>query len=149
MRLEDEIKQKNFRNEYQKLAVNVFFTHGWLTGLHDELFREFEITISQFNILRILRGQHPNPASINLLKERMLDKMSDTSRLVERLRSKGLVKRKICLQDRRRAEVVITDKGLDLLKKIDNLDSKFDDVFKNISEEEAETINDILDKLRY
>ncbi|MBU1097930.1 MAG: MarR family transcriptional regulator [Bacteroidetes bacterium] len=148
MKLEDEIKQKKFRNEYHKLAVNLIFTNGWFIGLQNQIINRFDITSVQFNILRILRGQHPKPASINMLKERMLDKMSDVSRLVDRLLSKKLVDRKICPNDRRKAEVLITDKGMNLLSEIDKLESEFDSVFKNISEDEAEIINSLMDKMR-
>lgn len=148
MKLEDEIKQSKFRNEYHKLAVNLIFTHGWLLGKQNHAFRKHGITGAQFNILRILRGQHPNPASINLLKDRMLDKMSDASRMVDRLKSKKLVDRKICPDDRRRVEVIITKKGLDLLSELDNLNSNFDQLFSTLSKSEAKTVSDLLDKLR-
>lgn len=148
MKLEEEIQQKKFRNEYHKLAVNIIFTHGWLIEYQNRLLKKYKITGAQYNILRILRGQHPNPASINLLKERMLDKMSDASRLVDRLISKGLVDRKICTEDRRRVEVKITTAGLSLLKKIDEHNEEFDKNLKHINEQDAKTINDLLDKLR-
>lgn len=148
MKLEEEIKQKNFRNEFHKLAVNIIYTYGWLFNKHEGIFKSHGITSAQFNILRILRGQHPNPATINLLKERMLDKMSDASRLVERLLQKGLVDRKICPEDRRRVEVVITDKGLNLLKEIDSRDEETDKTFKKLSTDEAKVLNDLLDKMR-
>jgi DNA-binding MarR family transcriptional regulator len=148
MKLEDEIKQKAFRNENHKLAVNLFYTHGWFLNKQNEIFKKYELTAAQFNILRILRGQHPNPANINLLKERMLDKMSDVSRLVERLRTKGLLKRSICDKDRRRADVIITGKGLELLKELDTLESEFDSIFNKLNEKESEILNNLLDKLR-
>lgn len=148
MKLEEEIKQVKFRNEFHKLAVNIIYTYGWLNCQHNEIFKNFSITSAQYNILRILRGQFPNPAGINLLKERMLDKMSDASRLVERLRVKGLIKRKICGNDRRRADVIITEKGLGLLKNIDKLNGKSDSIFSNLTDKETKTINDLLDKLR-
>lgn len=149
MNLDVEIKQKNFKSEYHKLAVNIIFTHGWLLSHQKEIFDKYDITSTQFNILRILRGQHPNPGSINLLKERMLDKMSDVSRLVERLRVKGLVIRKTCNVDRRKSDVTISDKGLKLLKILDSLDDDFEKLISNISTEEAKTINKLLDKMRY
>ena len=133
MKIEDEIKQKSFKSEYQKLAVNLLFTHGWLVSFQKKLFENHEITNAQFNILRILRGQYPDPVSINILKERMLDKMSDTSRLVERLRVKGLVDRKICKEDRRKSDVKITDKGLELLKSLDYIDDSFQNIFNKIN----------------
>lgn len=148
MKLEDEIKQTKFRNESHKLAVNIVFSNNWLMGRQSELFNGFDITANQFNILRILRGQYPNPASINLLKDRMIDKMSDASRLVERLRIKEYVKRELSSNDRRRVDVIITEKGLNLLKEIDRLDSNYDSLFKNLSVEETKVINELLDKMR-
>jgi DNA-binding MarR family transcriptional regulator len=148
MKLEEEIKQKKFRNEYHKLAVNILYTHGWLTSHHAEHLKKSGITGAQYNILRILRGQFPQPASVNLLKERMLDKMSDASRLVERLLQKDLVDRKICPDDRRRVEVIITERGLNLLKELDQKDDEFDVLFKNLDENEVKAANDLLDKMR-
>jgi DNA-binding MarR family transcriptional regulator len=148
MKLEEEIKQSKFRSEFHKLAVNVIYTYGWLSKLQSQMFIDYHITSNQYNILRILRGQYPNPATVNLLKERMLDKMSDASRLVERLRVKGLVKRDLSSDDRRRVDVMITEKGLKLLSAIDKLNEKSDTIFKNLSSGEAKKINDLLDKLR-
>ncbi|MBZ0200218.1 MAG: MarR family transcriptional regulator, partial [Ignavibacteriaceae bacterium] len=128
MKLEVEIKQKSFRNEYHKLAVNIIFTHGWLQNINAIFLKKYDLTSQQFNILRILRGQHPHPASINLLKDRMLDKMSDVSRLVERLRVKGLLHRTICNNDRRKSDVEITAGGLNLLNDIDAFENEFDDL---------------------
>lgn len=148
MKLEDEIKQSSFRNEYHKLAVNIIYTHSWLMNKIYELLDEYDLTPQQFNLLRILRGQYPQPASISLLKERMLDKMSDASRLVERLISKGLAERNICPEDRRKAEVKITKKGLKLLEKIDAANDEMDNHLKNLSAQEAKQLNYLLDKLR-
>ena len=148
MKLEEEIKQKKFRNEYHKLAVNILYTHGWLINNQAAILKRHRLTSAQFNILRILRGQYPNPASINLLKERMLDKMSDASRLVERLLQKDLVDRKICPDDRRRVEVVITKKGLKLLDDIDKHDDEVDQMFNKLSSGEVNTLNELLDKMR-
>ncbi len=148
MKLEQEIKQSKFRNEYHKLAVNVLYTNGWLMNLYSTLFSKYDITSNQYNILRILRGQYPNPATVNLLKERMLDKMSDASRLVERLRIKGFVKRELSPNDRRCVDVIITEKGMKLLAEIDKLNDKHDSFLKNLSESEAKKLNNLLDKLR-
>jgi DNA-binding MarR family transcriptional regulator len=148
MKLEEEIKQRKFRNEYHKLAVNILYTHNWLVNNQSALLKHFGLTGAQYNILRILRGQHPNPASINLLKERMLDKMSDASRLVERLLQKELVERRICPDDRRRVEVSISEKGLTLLDEIDKYDADNDKIFNKIELNDAKTINDLLDKMR-
>lgn len=148
MRLEDEIKQESFRNEFHKLAVNLIYTHSWLVSKIQAILSEFDITPQQFNILRILRGQHPSPASITLLKERMLDKMSDASRLVDRLIQKGLVERKVCTFDRRKVDVIITDKGLKLLEEIDKTNEETDSYLKNLTLNEAKKLNELLDKLR-
>jgi len=148
MKLEEEIKQSKFRNEYHKLAVNIMYSYGWLMNLQAKLFVKYDITGNQYNILRILRGQYPNPANVNLLKERMVDKMSDASRLVERLRVKKYVQRELCPNDRRRVNVSITQKGLDVLAEIDKLNDQYDALFKNLSIEESKVINDLLDKMR-
>lgn len=148
MKLEEEIKQEKFRNGYHKLAVNVIYTYGWLMNSQSKLFAKYQITGNQYNILRILRGQYPNPATINLLKERMLDKMSDASRLVERLRIKGFVKRNLSSDDRRCVDVIITEKGLKLLLEMDKLNEKYDSLFENLSVSESQKLNELLDKLR-
>jgi DNA-binding MarR family transcriptional regulator len=148
MKLEDEIKQSKFKDEYHKLAVNIFYTYGWLMNNNASLLKTYGLTPAQYNILRILRGQHPRAASINLLKERMLDKMSDASRLVERLRSKGLLERSQCSKDRRQVDVVITEAGLDLLAILDTEENKIEEILKTLSPEEADTVNNLLDKLR-
>src|SRR3990172_11313416 len=119
MLLEKEIFQKKFRNNYHKLAVNLIYTTNWLNAHFRKSFEKHDITLQQYNILRILRGYSPSPATLNFLKERMLDKMSDASRLVERLRKKGIVQRTLNKKNKREMEVIITSKGLNILKKLD------------------------------
>ena len=148
MKLEEEISQKAFRNNKHKAIVNIIFSYNWLLTNHFKLLKPYDLTIQQFNILRILRGQYPNPATVKLLKERMLDKMSDASRLVEKLRSKGLVDRKVSDKSRRNVDVLITQKGLDLLAEIDKKNSEFDQLIENLDTREAEQLNNLLDKLR-
>ncbi len=149
MRLEKEIKQSSFRNEYHKLAVNLIFSHSWLMAKINNLLKKFDITPQQFNILRILRGQYPSSSTVTLLRERMLDKMSDASRLVDRLCKKKLVERRVCENDRRKVDVYITKKGLNLLKYLDKYIIRIDDVLmKNLSEDEAKKLNKLLDKMR-
>lgn len=148
MKLEDEIQQPKFKNDYQKAAINLVYTTNWLQQHYDATFKPYNITVQQFNILRILRGQHPEPASVKLLKERMLDKMSDASRLVEKLRQKGLVERNICPSDRRNVDVLITSRGLNLLSKLDKLDESFRHLFSKLSREDIRKLNDLLDSLR-
>lgn len=148
MKLEDEISQKKFRSEAHKLGVNLIFTFNWLDAHQGKFFKSYGITGQQFNILRILRGQHPKPATIKLLKDRMLDKMSDASRIVEKLRVKGLVGRDISKADRRHCDVQISDKGLKLLAEIDTQIDAIDSLFSNLSDPERKQLNELLDKLR-
>lgn len=140
--------QTTFRNEEQKAIINVVYTGNWLTDRHTKFLKDFDLSEQQFNILRILRGQRPKTASVNLLRERMLDKMSDVSRLVERLRKNGLVEREICPHDRRSVEIVITERGLAVLAEVDKHTRKMDKVAKTLSKEELRTLNALLDKLR-
>ncbi|MCF8240098.1 MAG: MarR family transcriptional regulator [Melioribacteraceae bacterium] len=148
MRIEDEIKQKSFKDEYHKLAINLMYSNGWLLNYQSEILRPYSLTDHQYNVLRILRGQYPDAISIMDLKDRMLDKSSDASRLVERLRVKDLVEREICKSDRRKVDVKITQHGLDILEKTDYLDEEFKKVLNNLSIEEAKQMNDLLDKMR-
>ncbi len=148
MEIGKEIKQTKFKNEYQKMLINILFTSGWLNSKHACNLKPYSISSQQFNLLRILRGQHPKPASVNLLIDRMLDKNSNASRLVEKLRLKKLVERTVCPEDRRAVNVIITQKGLDLLDELDKQDGAFMKELKNLSEKEAEQINTLLDKLR-
>lgn len=148
MKLEEEIGQKVFKNEIQKMMLNIMYTSNWLQNILSDNLKEYGITPQQFNILRILRGQHPNPARMHLLQERMLDKMSNASRLVERLRKKGLVVRKICRNDRRAVDVKITDSGLNLLKQLDSIENEWQKRFKNLDTKDINKLNTILDNMR-
>lgn len=148
MRLEEEIAQKQFRNQAHKLVVNIIYTYNWLITSQQSMLKPHGITGQQFNVLRILRGQYPNPASIKLVRERMLDKMSDASRIVEKLRTKGLVERHICPTDRRACDVTITHKGLQLLESLDQENEKFNHITDRLSEDEQKLVNDLLDKMR-
>jgi DNA-binding MarR family transcriptional regulator len=148
MKLEDEIHQKKFVNESAKLAVNMIFTYNWLNQRVTAFLKTFGITPQQFNILRILRGMSGTPASVKLLRERMLDKMSDASRIVEKLRIKGLIERSVNSVDRRACDVVITQKGLDLLSKIDIEINLFDRLFDQLDENDKKNVNELLDRLR-
>lgn len=148
MELEKEINQKKFRNESHKLMVNIIYTFNWLNGQQSDFLKPFDITYQQFNVLRILRGQQMQPASIKLIRERMLDKMSDASRIVEKLRMKGLVERHICQHDRRSCQVFITQKGMDLLSEIDTSEGRQTDLMIALSEKEKVELNLLLDKLR-
>ena len=148
MKIEDEIKQPRFRDVYQKVAINLLFTSNWLVGRQHEFFKHFGITTQQFNILRILRGQHPNAISGVEIKGRMLDRNSDISRLLERLLKKELITKSQSENDKRAANVSISQKGLELLGAIDE---KFKEVERNhfnLTETEAAQLSQLLDKAR-
>jgi Transcriptional regulators len=148
MKLEEEIQQKKFINNRQKAVVNIIYTNNWLLSSQTSYLKKYNVTVQQYNILRILRGQFPNPATIKTIKDRMLDKMSDASRIVEKLRVKGLVERKICPNDRRNVDVVINKKGLNLLSELDKINIESDKQMTNLTDAELKQLNDLLDKLR-
>ena len=148
MEIEKEIYNNKFENNHHKAIVNLIYTYGWITDQLKQKLNKHHITLQQYNILRILRGQHPNPATINILRERMLDKMSDASRIVERLVQKELVNRCVSDKDRRAVDILINANGLDILKKLDDEMVVKEMVAKNLSEEESNTLSRLLDKMR-
>jgi MarR family 2-MHQ and catechol resistance regulon transcriptional repressor len=148
MGIDKDIHQNKFRNERHKAMINILFTYGWAIEKLKQFVSEEGITHQQFNILRILRGNHPTPLSTLSIRERMIDKMSDTSRIVDRLVSKGLVKKVICKKDRRLVDVSITDRGLRLLEKLDRRQDDMDGILSNLSEKEATNLSKLLDKIR-
>ena len=148
MALEDEIKQNQFISEHQKAAINILFTGSWLHQINANFLKPFEITPEQFNVLRILRGSHPNKLMLAEVTARMLDKNSNCTRLVEKLRLKGLLTRTISQQNRRQVEIQITQKGLSLLKEIDSQEGLWPSLLKTLTAEEAKNLNYLLDKLR-
>lgn len=148
MKLEEEIHQKKFKTKEQKLMVNLLYTTNWLNSKYDSFFKDSGITIQQYNVLRILRGQHPKTCSIKLIKERMLDRMSDASRIVDKLNAKKLVIRRECPNDRRSVDVLITEKGLQLLQSLDYIDETSKQMFSALTPTEINTLNSLLDKLR-
>lgn len=148
MPIEEKIKQIRFRNEYHRLLANLFFQYNMLFYEHQKILKSFDISFQQFNILSILRGQYPNAATIQLIKERMLDSNSDVSRLVDRLLKKKLLSRKTCPKDRRQVDVVIAEKGMELLSQIDAHAEKFDALVSGLSPSEAASLNQLLDKIK-
>lgn len=147
MGLAEDIQQKNFRNIHQKAAINIVYTNNWLTERFRSFLAEENLTNQQFNVLRILRGSRPEPLSTLKIRERMLDKMSDTSRIVDRLVIKKLVKKTTCATDKRLVDISIRDEGLQLLAKMDQKDS-IDVHLRGLSDMEAETLSNLLDKVR-
>jgi DNA-binding MarR family transcriptional regulator len=147
MGIEKDISQTKFRSEYQKATINLIYTFNWMNEQIKNMLDQYHITPQQFNILRILRGAG-KPISTLQIRQRMLDKMSDTSRIVDRLIKKELVKKVVCEGDRRLVDVSISESGLQLLQRIDKHQEQMDSVFKNLNEEQAITLNNLLDKIR-
>jgi DNA-binding MarR family transcriptional regulator len=149
MGLEEDIKQgKKFTNDYEKLLVNIMFTNSWLVEKQSALFKPHGITTPQYNVLRILRGAFPEPCTINTLIDRMLDRMSNASRIVDRLEAKELVERKVCRSDRRAKDVVITEKGLQVLESIDEEMALWFKQFAGVDKEKVAACNEFLDEIR-
>ena len=147
MGIEKDIQQTAFRNEYQKMGINLIFTANWLNEKVGKILSTEKITQQQYNILRILRGSEA-PLSTLKIRERMLDKMSDTSRIVDRLIAKELVEKTACQSDKRLVDITLSKKGWQLLEKLDQFDNQIDALLKGINEKDAFTLNQILDKLR-
>lgn len=148
MSLEEDIKQAKFRNEHHKGQINLIYTYNWMMERQKAFFDVINLTPQQFNILRILRGSYPKPISTLQIRERMLDKMSDTSRIVDRLVGKGLADKKISAADKRLVDISITDRGRELLEKIDQDHDKMDAILEKLTGEEAKLLNTLLDKIR-
>lgn len=147
MGIEKDIQQTNFRNEHQKLGINIMYTANWLNEKIAGILSQEDITQQQYNILRILRGAD-KPLSTLQIRARMLDKMSDTSRIVDRLVAKELVEKNTCPADKRLVDVVLSKKGFVILEKLDQLNHHLDALMKGISEKDAITMNQLLDQLR-
>lgn len=148
MGIDSDIRQSKFRTERQKAFINLVYTYGWISERSRAIFATEDITSQQFNILRILRGSDPQPLSTLQIRERMLDKMSDTSRIVDRLVIKDLVKKGTCKKDRRLVDVMITDKGKALLERLDKREDEIENILGKLTIEESSILNQLLDKIR-
>ncbi|WP_339717594.1 MarR family winged helix-turn-helix transcriptional regulator [Cyclobacterium amurskyense] len=148
MKIEEEIRQNPFKDNYTKAVVNLLFTQSYLVTHQSKIFKPHDLSPEQYNVLRILRGQFPKPITVSSIQERMLNKMSNASRLVEKLKQKKMVKRTECPKDRRQVDIVITEKGLELLELLDIEVRKFNMDTIHLDEKEVEQLNLLLDKLR-
>ncbi len=148
MSLETELQVSRFKSSRHRLTVNLLYTNNWMSSQMQLVFRQYGVTNQQYNILRILKGNHPKPCTIQFLKLRILDKQPDVSRLVDRLQAKKLIARKSNLEDRRKMDVVISGKGIALLKEMDPAVEGFDNIFAGLSDEEVDQMNILLDKAR-
>lgn len=148
MKIEEEIKQSKFSNPFEKALVNIFFTANHFYGLNIKRLKKHGISPEQFNVLRILRGSHPLKMRLSDIASRMLDRNSNATRLVEKLRQKGLVTRDLCSSDRRQVDIAITEKGLEILAVIDGESKLWFEAHQTLNPAEATLLSDLLDKMR-
>lgn len=148
MSLESDILQERFQSEHHKAAINILVTGSWLYNQNANFLKQYDLTPEQFNVLRILRGSHPRPMMLLDITARMIDKNSNCTRLVEKLRQKGWVTRELCATNRRQVDITITTKGLQLLKRIDSSSTEWLHTIRQLSKSEATELNRLLDKIR-
>ena len=145
--MEDHIKYSD-GSERRKLTTNIFYTSGWVNNYYTHKLKDFNLTYQQYHILKIIKRYDPEPVSANVIKECMPEMQSDVSRLIERMREKGLIDRQICPNDRRKVDVRLQDVGRELLLKIELLECEWDGVLKKLTDDEAVQLNFLLDKIR-
>lgn len=148
IQIKKELKVSKFENIFQQALVNVISTYHWTNQKVKHILLPYEITQQQYNVLRILRAQYPSPSTINLIKLRILDKSSDTSRIIDRLIFKGYVEKSANSYDKRAVDIIIAEKGLTLLKKMHKEIDFSELVSPNLTEEEASQLDVLLDKMK-
>lgn len=148
MKLEEELKQARFTDDFLKAVLNILVTADQISHAANATLKPYGISKEQFNVLRILRGQHPQPSPLQLISERMISKSSNATRLVEKLRLKGLVDRQVCASNRRKVDIVITPEGLDLLEEVDPMMRQSHDHMRTLTNAETKELNRLLEKMR-
>jgi DNA-binding MarR family transcriptional regulator len=148
MSIEKDIKQKNFKNPYNKVTVNVMFTTGWLLNKYAKILKPYNLTEQQYNVLKILRECHPRTATVNYILERMIDKMSNASRLVDKLVAKDLVKKIKSQFDLRSVDILLTQKGTALMDELSVIMNEYENSLYGLDEKEIKVLNALLEKLR-
>lgn len=149
MTIEEVIKSNVTLTDAKKIILNVMYTQNVIGDKFNEVLKPHELSGEQYNVLRILRGQKGTPANMCVIQERMIAKNSNTTRLIDKLLLKDLVTRDVCPENRRKIEVQITQKGLDLLKKLDEKVVQHEELFaNNLTKEELITLNNLLEKYR-
>ena len=149
MKIEEAIKQGRFGSNFHKAVVNLIYTSNWLRDAHTDLFRKYGILSQHFNALRIIKGRHPKPVSAGEIKEVLLDKASDVTRLLDKLVKQGYVKRQLCEYNRRKMDITLTPTGLQLLEELESpLTAFYEELATRLSAEEALLLSDLLDKIR-
>ena len=148
MSIEKDIKQKHFNNPYNKVTVNVMFTTGWMLSKHAKILKPYDLTEQQYNVLKILRECYPQSANVNYILERMIDKMSNASRLVDKLVLKNLVKKVKSKYDLRSVDILLTEKGIDLMNELSIVMDNYENSYYGLDEKEVTLLNVLLEKLR-
>jgi DNA-binding MarR family transcriptional regulator len=149
MKIEEAIKQGRFGNNFHKAVVNLIYTSNWLRDTQTDIFKKYDILPQHFNALRIIKGRYPKPVSAGEIKDVLLDKASDVTRLLDKLVKQGYVKRQLCEYNRRKMDITITPKGLQLLEELEApMAAFYEDLATRLSAEDALQLSDLLDKLR-
>ena len=149
MKIEEIIKTVSTVSIEKKILLNILYTQNVISEKFNEILKPYDLSTEQFNVLRILRGQKGHPANMCVIQERMIAKTSNTTRLVDKLLAKDLVTREVCPDNRRKMEVSITQKGLDLLASLDPLVVEHEKSFtQNLTEAELQELNQLLEKFR-
>ena len=148
MKIEHELKQKSFPDNHQKAYVNLLFTYNWLNTILRKSFAGFGITSQQYNVLRILKGSHPDQMNANEIKSVMIDKSPDLTRLIDRLVEKGLVSRRVCPDNRRKVEIGITAMGIKTISEVEPSLNQAIQPVQNLTDREAANLSKLLDKIR-
>lgn len=149
MKIEEIIKSNSAISNEKRTVLNIMFTQNVVADAFHEILKAFDLSVEQFNVLRILRGQKGKPSNMSMIQERMIAKTSNTTRLVDKLLLKGLVNRDVCEENRRKMEITITKKGMDLLRELDPKIEAHEVLFaQNLSNQEIETLNLLLEKYR-
>lgn len=147
MSIENKVHQIKFKNHYHRLTINLIYTTNLLQAFLNDIFKQYDLTLQQYNILRILRGSMARPLSTLEIRERMMDKMSDTSRIVDRLLLKQMVTKIKSASDNRLVEIRITPKGIQLLKQLDDIEERLGHYLGGLNEKEAQLVSSLLDKI--
>jgi DNA-binding MarR family transcriptional regulator len=148
MGIEQDIKQSSFASEKAKATINIIYTGNWILQQQNELLKPYDITVQQYNVLRILRGQKGIPITVLGITERMLDRMSNASRLVDKLLEKGFVQRRECPNDRRAVDIIILTKGLELLQEIEIFQENWAKKMIHLEDDKLKQLNELLDQFR-
>ncbi|MCZ2102328.1 MAG: MarR family transcriptional regulator [Chitinophagales bacterium] len=148
MEIDKVIKQGKFKDNYQKAIVNLLYTSNYFRDIHQPIFKKYEIQGQHYNVLRILKGKYPDPVTPGYIKEVMLDKGTDLTRLIDKLKKKGWVERRICPHNKRQMDITITDLGVEQLTAMSKEMAIEDSQNIRMTPEEYATLSDLLDKMR-